>query len=243
MRKNKRIQVVDITKKMIATLKLFLLNKDLLDFILNNINLANNPNYSATVINDNEVRIRGKKNTDSFGISFEPSIQDFDKITITTSCNENHKENVITIDYSDGEHIIINDETITKLRDTNNVILSMCSIRKKTIYRHNALSYFREYKTVINMHCNDSEMLTTLEELIIDDNANAVKKVMYVQDDVNMGDVKYYESRNYKSSPFNTVFNNNNNKSEDNNEMMESNEQTFNTFVANLKDKKILEKK
>lgn len=230
----------DIVNTMIRVLNVELLNDGLLGYSLMSLNLANNPNYKTTVISDNEIFIRGKKNTDTFSIKFDPKIEAFDKIIISSTRDEGHVENLITIDYSENDYIVVTEETISKLRNNENIILSMTATKKTSIFCSNALRYSREYTSIINMHCTDIDMSSRLEEIFIDENSFAVKKELYTQDEVNKGDVKYYECSNYDSLPFNTK---NNREELQLNDLIPSNKETYEDFIKNLKDRKLLELK
>lgn len=230
----------NIVNTMISVLNSVLKNDGLLGYTLMNLKLANNPNYKTTFISDNEIRIRGKKNTDTFSIKFEPNIESINKIIISATRDEGHVENAITIDYSDGQHIVVNEETISKLRNTENIILSMTATKKISIYHFYDLRYSREYTSTINMHCMNFDMSSRSEEIFIDENSFAVKKEINVQDGINKGDIKYSECSNYDSLPFNTK---NYLEELQLNEFTPSNRETYEEFVNNLADKKLLELK
>ena len=125
-KKDKANGIID---NMMVTLKRELTNESLLDEIISGLELANKKKSKVKVISDSEVVIVTEHHAQLFGIKFEPSLEWFNYIMFTKSLYEGHEESVTTIDYRDGEHILVKKTKLTKLRNNDNIILEENSLR------------------------------------------------------------------------------------------------------------------
>ncbi len=203
----KKDKAMSIISNMMTTLKRELSNEELLDEIISGLELASKKKSKLKIISDSEVIIETEHNAQIFGIKFEPSLEWFNYVVFTKSLYEGHEESITSIDYRDGEHIVVNKTKLVRLRNNDNVILEENNLKSVNIYKYNTLRYSKEYKMQMykmRMAMNLSyTMGSTLDETYISDDNRAIRRIANVSNDADMS-IAYYENSNCYPLPFNT---------------------------------------
>ena len=179
-------------------------NEALRDEMLSGLKLAYTKKAKVNIISDSEVIIQSNHNFQVFGIKFAPTLDNFNLITFTKSLDNGQEESVTTIDYHDGEHIIVTNYKQTKLG--NKASLGMENSTNVNIYRYNTLRYSKEYKYCYKYKTKlslSSDIESSLDETFISDDNRAIRRIAKVSHDSDPS-LEYYENSSYYPLPFNT---------------------------------------
>ena len=181
-----------------------LTNKDLHDYIFDKFNCIADNTFKLKDSELNEIKAYDKKNNINFEIKFYPNIENFSKITTSYSCNNQHKEEKEIV--FDNEKITVNhSESTINIYDPKN-IGSINKITTKNEYINNELIYSYCFKSNTGTNLKNSSDGTSVEELYVLPNKNAVKSICTASQDnyFESTGIKYYQIENIYGHNFNT---------------------------------------
>jgi hypothetical protein len=203
----KKNDKLDKVKTVISVLDKELKNKDLFDYIKENlIRALYSKKYFFSSTEDSCIEIIDTKDNDKFKIEFIPNIIGFEKIRTTLSCWDGRKTESKEIRFSNQKIEILEDEISFTIYSETNKISELQ--RKKTIrtYLNNQLAYSYYFDSSTSIDLDYQRSYASEEETFINKEKHAVQRRNKVGEKDSFGENGVYYSKTtfYDEPNFNT---------------------------------------
>lgn len=214
MFENFRYQIkkeLDTIRRIYDKLDDFLDNRELFNIINNNLVNPLSKGYYIAFCGDNEVCLRSKKSKeDMFHLLVTPDLKNIETIAMKIISYDGRFEEEIIAQFSnnkDDDRIIVTNKVIEKIvQGKKNKVISIKNRSTIKSYIKKELRYDYEYETETCFRLSQNYSKSSLSEIYIDKDKNAVKRSVTIAEDDFHEDpatITYSESNQYDAPPFN----------------------------------------
>lgn len=213
MFENLRFQIrkeLDTVRRIYDKLDDFLDNRELINVINNHLVNPLSNGYYISFCTDNEVCLKSKKSkVDMFHLLVRPDLKNIETIAIKIISYDGRYEEEIIAQFSndkDDDRIIVTKKVIEKIvQGKKNKVISIKNMSSIKSYVEKKLRYDYKYETETCFILSQNYSKSSLSEIYIDKDTNAVKRSATIAEDDFHEDpatITYWESNNYDAPPF-----------------------------------------